>query len=250
MNNEISPTDKLVKIVYSHERDHKHYIRMSLMGIFSLIAMVIIGFLIYNQLVVVAHLDSTQFSLSVFAEFFLMFPFITGVRYLGDLFKSRKSYRQECERLNKIKKNGHRVIGELSDFDSLETDNIGKTRKSNSFSFNLEYENPSAELKFISTKTPPIELLDMDLRKTDFPIRVLLYVDDDNYYMDSLINPPVKKMLQRKLMRIVICTIITVCITAAVVFSVLGKKDLEQTFTALSAVSMFGSVYLLNRHML
>ena len=249
MNNEIKPTDKLVKIVYSHERDHKHYLRMSLMGIVSLIAMVAIGFIIYNQLVVV-RLDSTQISLSVLAEFILMFPFLIGMQSLGDLFKHRKSYRQECERFNKIKKNGRRVIGELSDFDSIETDNIGKTRKSKSFSFNLEYENPSAELKFVSTKTPPIELLDMDLRKTDFPIRVLLYVDGDNYYVDSLINPPVKKMLQRKLMRIVIWTIIIACIIATVVFSELGKKDLEQTFLALSAVSMFGGVYLLNKYML
>lgn len=91
-----------------------------------------------------------------------------------------------------IKKNGTKVIGEITNMNTTEVNS------DDSFSYNIEYENPFNHKASYLIFTPYAIQSEMYIREKDLPLKVIIYCYNSMTHIDAVINPPLAKMAFRK----------------------------------------------------
>ncbi len=115
--------------------------------------------------------------------------------FIGVLIAYIIERRKRMEKKNvakMIKKNGTKVIGEITNMDTTEV-NSG-----DSFSYNIEYENPFDHKASYLIFTPYAIQSEMYIREKDLPLKVIIYCYNNMTHIDAVINPPLAKMAFRK----------------------------------------------------
>ena len=92
-----------------------------------------------------------------------------------------------------IKKNGTKVIGEITNMNTTEVKGDDEN-----FSYNIEYENPFNHKASYLIFTPYAIHSEMYIREKDLPLKVIIYCYNNMTHIDAVINPPLAKMAFRK----------------------------------------------------
>ena len=176
--------DRIVRIKYEYD----HMTEREGKSLSALICLVL--------LIVILALELVWFPKSAFVYNRVPIEIALAVLvFIGVLIAYIIERRKRMEKKNvakMIKKNGTKVIGEITNMDTTEV-NSG-----DSFSYNIEYENPFDHKASYLIFTPYAIQSEMYIREKDLPLKVIIYCYNNMTHIDAVINPPLAKMAFRK----------------------------------------------------
>ena len=142
-------------------------------------------------------------------------------------YRKRRDKRHEIE---KIVKNGERIIGEIVSLDTIEVN--GKRQ----FTYTIEYEGKDKET--ITLKTPAVVKKRMFIEESDLPLKVVIYRYILKVHVYSIINPPLKRMYLRKAKEYIATIIPFLLFTVAALAAIFKNDSLTVASGLLGALSL------------
>ena len=185
-----TPKDRLIKIHYSNLSA-----RFAEFAIFlAWVAIMGLSVLVINA--IITYIGTPRFNIALAISTLVILTIANALTFLYYWTLGRE--RRETQRKNNfIKKNGTKVIGEIIILEETEvrTKDGGKDF---TYHYNVQYKSP-VDNSLIVFQTPSVISDNMMVKQKDLPLKVVVYVYGDQTFVESLINPPFKEMLIRKL---------------------------------------------------
>ena len=233
-----SPKHKYVKIRYDDLQVRVAELYMLLLWFF---VSGLAGFAIYTLIKNQNHTNIRGYGAFIPALIFV-FLVAVGLSYLCYLAAGR--VRRKRNRENQfIKRNGTKVIGEIISLDKTEVHT--KDGGTNfTYSYNVQYKNPTDKSQ-ITIQTPSVIKDNMLIKEADLPLKVVVYVYDKQTFVESLIDPPFKEMLERRILKILPVVVFIETLVGMLIFSGLSNNTFFDGIMALCFCGFIISLFFI-----
>ena len=143
---------------------------------------------------------------------------------------------------------GKKVIGSIV---SLNTIELGENKNDKNFVYTIEYEEPEKGEKF-TLVTPPILKDRYFIKESDLPLKVVVYCYKRKAFADRIINPPISKMVSRKItsfflehkMIFTVLSVISALIIIGVICGIINNYILSELFLSLAFFGGMTGLYI------